>query len=273
MILILLNDGTYQTFMDFEDNKCKKFCKELIMKNQHIGSEILMGNLLTFKINANDYNLYQNYKNIIIVGEKYKLFYYDIAGARSYINHLSEEELESAYLIQGDIGDKFELWQYDIPVGTEVCCYPERKVGKIVQRIFEPAIGIRYICEDLEGNTFVGYDNSFQRLSTTEDDNNIESAKLFETHQMLTISTGHITPETNELMLNQTEFEGITYYPKDVYGYFIMVHIDDAEDYKNIPCDLMELLYFAKDYGYDMLCLDSDGPVMSDYGLQMYHWL
>ena len=96
--------------------------------------------------------------------------------------------------------------------------------------------------------------------------------KGFEQYKMLTISTGHITSETNELMLKGTAFSGVTYYQKGEYGYFIPVCMDVIEDCRDVPSDIKELLYFAHDNGFDWLCLDCDGPDMSDYGLQMYNW-
>lgn len=125
---------------------------------------------------------------------------------------------------------------------------------------------------NLVANHILDIIDAFEENKKASNSTAKELAKMMETHRMITMSTGHITPETNEMMLNQTEFDGISYYPKDEYGYFILVYIDEAKDYKDVPCDLMELLYFAKDYGYDMICLDSDGPDMSAYGLHMCHW-
>ncbi len=89
--------------------------------------------------------------------------------------------------------------------------------------------------------------------------------------KMLTISTGHITKETANL-LEKDSIREIVVYSKGGYGYF--VHVPDEFDYlisKNeIPEDLCKCIELALKNKIDWICLDRDGEIISE--LREYEW-
>ena len=86
-----------------------------------------------------------------------------------------------------------------------------------------------------------------------------------EIHKMLTLSTGHITKETSNL-LDIDEMETVVY-RKDEYGWFVTCW--DLDD-DTLPDDLRACAEYAEKNECDWLCLDCDGPVVD--GLPVYHW-
>ena len=170
MILIMLGKHKYQTFADFEDEKCRKFCQKLVKAGRG-DQELVMGNIKIRRVGnletLNTFNLDAT-RNIIITGNKCIQFYDSRCKAQEYFNSLSDEQLINTYLIQGEGANGFEVWQYDIPVGTEVRCYSNVEVtqsGKIIARIFEPEIGIKYVCMKEDGELFEGYDVNFELVN------------------------------------------------------------------------------------------------------------
>ena len=81
--------------------------------------------------------------------------------------------------------------------------------------------------------------------------------------KMITLSTAHITEETNQLLSKAadntiTNFS-ITVYKKDEYGYFIYISDDTTN---TLPSDLTDLIIFAKELDCEILCLDRDGEIL-----------
>lgn len=86
--------------------------------------------------------------------------------------------------------------------------------------------------------------------------------------QMLDMSTGHITKETNDKLLNDDV--NIAYYHKPECGFLISVP-EDAEDVEGIlPEDLERCLQFARERGFQWINLDCDGEVIKE--LPVYNW-
>lgn len=98
--------------------------------------------------------------------------------------------------------------------------------------------------------------------------------------KMLTISTGHVTFETAELLNDEadtwTNLNLPAIYTKGEYGYMIHVpedFLDEDEDgplYHDIPGDLHEVMSFAFAHDCNWLCLDRDGEVLKE--LNYYEW-
>lgn len=87
-----------------------------------------------------------------------------------------------------------------------------------------------------------------------------------EIYKMLVLSTGHISKKTAHLLdMNDA---GVVVYPKDEYGWFVVV--SDWIDHENIPDDLKKCLELAERHGCDWLCLDCDGKLVPD--LATYKW-
>ena len=94
-----------------------------------------------------------------------------------------------------------------------------------------------------------------------------------EISKMLTLSTGHITRDTANLLESLAdEYEDIIgspiIYKKGDYGWF--VHIPEELDEYSIPYDLLQVLEFAKRHDCDWLCLDCDGQEIEF--LPQYEW-
>ena len=94
--------------------------------------------------------------------------------------------------------------------------------------------------------------------------NNLEVSK------MLTVSTAHITEDTNRLLANEPYTDGmqLSVFEKADFGWFIYVN-DDLEN-RNIPDDLRACLELAKENGCKWLCLDCDGDTVDE--LEEYEW-
>ena len=86
-----------------------------------------------------------------------------------------------------------------------------------------------------------------------------------EIENILTISTSHITEETAAVLENME----LVVYKKGNCGWFI--YVDSANAIMDtIPNDLKECLGFAKSLRCNILCLDSDGPIVENMGV--YSW-
>ena len=83
-----------------------------------------------------------------------------------------------------------------------------------------------------------------------------------------TLSTGHITKETDEFLSKAVDSaNGPAVYAKGEYGYYIPV-LDDSEN--TYPEDLQRLIDVAKDLDCGLICLDRDGEILS--WLPVYDW-
>ncbi|MGG3471642.1 hypothetical protein ABES02_29765 [Neobacillus pocheonensis] len=97
--------------------------------------------------------------------------------------------------------------------------------------------------------------------------------------QMLTISTGHISEETNKLLLDHGPDDPlamlpIVFYQKSGYGFFIVVP-DDPEDpdmynMEGVPDDLRAVLVYARENLCSWVMLDRDADFIED--LPSYDW-
>ena len=85
-----------------------------------------------------------------------------------------------------------------------------------------------------------------------------------EISKMLTISTAHITEETDKL-LRDGEVD-VCCFSLDDFGWLILSFGPD----KDIPEDLQACLTFANRHGCDWLRMDCDAPVVE--GLVVYDW-
>lgn len=94
-----------------------------------------------------------------------------------------------------------------------------------------------------------------------------------ETHQILTVSTKHITlDENNELNIAARDSSGVM---AGSYGFLVFVPSKpppyDVTPVKGPPSEgFKACLQLARDNGCDYLMLDSDGPVIE--GIPEYDW-
>lgn len=84
-----------------------------------------------------------------------------------------------------------------------------------------------------------------------------------EIHQMLCISTAHLSVETRE----QLQFKQLNLiaYPKGEYGWFIPLppeKLDPTIESYDFPEDLTLCFGMAEDMGMTWLMIDRDGPVL-----------
>lgn len=93
---------------------------------------------------------------------------------------------------------------------------------------------------------------------------------MLDIQKTLTISTAHITPETNAKLLVEPETNELclSVYRKEDYGYYIT--ITDQIDYNLLPTELAKIIQFTKDVGCSILCLDCDGPIIPY--LETFDW-
>ena len=89
---------------------------------------------------------------------------------------------------------------------------------------------------------------------------------------ILTVSTGHITKETEAILTMAAHEEKdldfpVTVYEKGKYGFYLYVpdEIDNA-----VPVELKDLLHITKSMGCSILCLDRDGTVLPK--MKYYNW-
>ncbi|WP_268626968.1 hypothetical protein [Paenibacillus alvei] len=97
-----------------------------------------------------------------------------------------------------------------------------------------------------------------------------ETVVQTEVNQMLTLSTAHITE--GACMLLEADSLPLIVYPKDVYGFFIVVPEEDeiADEKLSIPECLLDILAFAEKQGVDWIMLDCDAEPL--YDLPIYDW-
>lgn len=95
-------------------------------------------------------------------------------------------------------------------------------------------------------------------------------AKTFRTElpivmqNMLDISTGHITKETNSFLqeqVNSGSNSRFIVYEKGDYGYFFPVLLEERDD---LPQDLLRLLNYANVRRCSWVMLDRDGQIVVD---------
>lgn len=95
-----------------------------------------------------------------------------------------------------------------------------------------------------------------------------------EISKMLTISTAHITEETNKILENPHNTLPLVTYNKDGYGWFVYIpekdFAHDVKIIKKLPDDLAILFMFARCHEINIICLDSDGDEINN--LPVYNW-
>ncbi len=123
-----------------------------------------------------------------------------------------------------------------------------------------------------EKNQYISlFDARIERLNAGyEKEQETIKHKGLSVFQMLDMSTGHITKETNAKLLNNNI--NIAYYHKPEFGFLISVpeDIDDFYDVNDIPEDLYKCLCFAIEKGFQWINLDCDGAVIKE--LPIYNW-
>lgn len=82
--------------------------------------------------------------------------------------------------------------------------------------------------------------------------------------KILEVSTAHITRKTDMWLAEGPD--GVVAYPKEDYGWVIMVAPCEAD----IPDDLRQLIDYARACGCDWIMLDCDAPEIKD--LPVYDW-
>lgn len=98
----------------------------------------------------------------------------------------------------------------------------------------------------------------------------LKKESKLEIDRILTLSTGHVTESTSEL-LNNDGIPGLIVYPKDAYGWFILCSEEEKTDEPiTIPDDLTEVIKFAIANDCTWLCLDRDGYFTDK--LPKYEW-
>ena len=91
--------------------------------------------------------------------------------------------------------------------------------------------------------------------------------------KVLTISTAHITEETDRKLQDESEVNNmcISVYDKVEYGYWIYIDpYDRLMCNENIPEDLLNCIKLARQNDCRWLCLDCDGEEVSE--LPTYDW-
>lgn len=93
-------------------------------------------------------------------------------------------------------------------------------------------------------------------------------AEFFAISRILTVSTSHITDYAYEQLIS--EDCPLAVYEKGDCGLF--VYLPDKPDgfFQTAPASVAAVMAFAKTNGCNMICFDSDGPVMSK--LPVYEW-
>ena len=96
------------------------------------------------------------------------------------------------------------------------------------------------------------------------------------------LSTAHISPETNERMSlsslsvknHNTRKSLPVFFPKtiggELYGYIVVLCLDDDEELSSYPEDLVACMRYADELGCGLLILDSDADIVDD--LPTYDW-
>lgn len=89
-----------------------------------------------------------------------------------------------------------------------------------------------------------------------------------EIHQMLCLSTAHLTFSTRSL-LDQDATPGAIFFPKDCYGWFMYVPPSQllAASAAEPPEDVSDCIAFASKRGVQWLMFDIDGPTIDELPL------
>ncbi|NCT98696.1 MAG: hypothetical protein GXD23_15120 [Comamonadaceae bacterium] len=90
-----------------------------------------------------------------------------------------------------------------------------------------------------------------------------------EIHQMLCLSTAHLTQITREQLEND-DLEGAIYHPKSMHGWFLYVPEPALKDLLSnlaLPQDVRDCLSFASERDIQWLMFDADGPVVHELAL------
>lgn len=185
------------------------------------------------------------------------------------------------------------FWSYEVYITAKENCYIEEITDKYVAGNFEVTDekmqalkkGLKANPEALED--FLGV--KISSLSLDEIDYQVEETisqmpeeeleKFYNKYafsierdisHILTISTGHITKETCELLTKATQDEEdfpVTVYKKGNCGFYLYVP-DEMDD--TLPVELKHLLQITKSLGCAILCLDSDGSILPN--MEHYNW-
>lgn len=79
-----------------------------------------------------------------------------------------------------------------------------------------------------------------------------------EIEPMLTISSDHLTQETQDALREQA-LTSLVVYEKEEFGWFIFIGDPQLnEDTENWPVDLAEVIHYALERGVTWLCIDHD---------------
>lgn len=79
-----------------------------------------------------------------------------------------------------------------------------------------------------------------------------------EIEPMLTISSEHLTQETQDTLREQT-LTSLVVYEKEEFGWFIFIGDPQLrEDTEHWPVDLAEVIHYALERGVTWLCIDHD---------------
>ena len=94
-----------------------------------------------------------------------------------------------------------------------------------------------------------------------------------EKHNMLALSTGHVSRETAELM-DDDNIDDVTLYNKSGYGWYVYIP-DEGIDFDKLadgecPADLYRCMKYARDNGCDWLMFDCDVETIDE--LPVYNW-
>ena len=116
---------------------------------------------------------------------------------------------------------------------------------------------------------------AYQNMSQTEyrKDDNMTTNKKLDITRCLTISTAHISEETNKKLQDEDDklhdYGDVTVYKKEYVGFWIWCERDfDLSD--NIPEDLARCINFTRDHNCEWLCLDCEGDIIDE--LPSYDW-
>lgn len=187
------------------------------------------------------------------------------------------------------------FWSYEVDITAKETCYIEEITDKYVAGNFEATDEkMQTLKKGLKSNPealkdFLGV--KILSLSLDEIDDHLEETisqmpeeeleKFYNKYafstegdisHILTVSTGHITKETEAILTMAAHEEKdlgfpITVYEKGKYGFYLYVpdEIDNA-----VPVELKDLLHITKSMGCSILCLDRDGTVLPK--MKYYNW-